>query len=105
MEHIFIYYIILFFTALVLCARMIKDDLDYTPVKLPQIVNKQIVELMKKLNLTFGGIDLALVDDTYYFIEINPTGEWGWLASSVKIPIDKAIVNCLAGVNAYGQDF
>ncbi len=82
-----------------------KDDLDYTPVKLPQIVNKQIVELMKKLNLTFGGIDLALVDDTYYFIEINPTGEWGWLASSVKIPIDKAIVNCLAGVNAYGQDF
>lgn len=82
-----------------------KDDLDYTPVKLPQIVNKQIVELMKKINLTFGGIDLALVDDTYYFIEINPTGEWGWLASSVKIPIDKAIVNCLAGVNAYGQDF
>lgn len=52
-----------------------KDDLDYTPVKLPQIVNKQIVELMKKLNLTFGGIDLALVDDTYYFIEINSGGK------------------------------
>lgn len=29
----------------------------------------QIVKLMRKLNLNFGGIDLALVDDTYYFIE------------------------------------
>ena len=79
-----------------------KDDLDYTPVKLPQIVNNQILELMRSLRLTFGGVDLALVGDTYYFIEVNPTGEWGWLASSVGIPIDKAIVNCLTGVNAHG---
>ena len=79
-----------------------KDDLNYTPVELPQIVNNQILELMKSLRLTFGGVDLALVGDTYYFIEVNPTGEWGWLASSVGIPIDKAIVNCLTGVNAHG---
>ena len=78
-----------------------KDDLDYTPVRLPQIVINQITQLMKKLNLTFGGIDLALVGDTYYFIEVNPTGEWGWLASSIELPIDKAIVNCLSGVNKH----
>ena len=66
-------------------------------VKLPQTVINQIAELMKKLNLNFGGIDLALVDDTYYFIEVNPTGEWGWLASSVGLPIDKAIVKYLVG--------
>lgn len=76
-----------------------KEDLDYSPIELPQIIIKQIMQLMEKLNLTFGGIDLALVGDTYYFIEVNPTGEWGWLASSVKLPIDKAIANCLSGVN------
>ena len=47
---------------------------------------------MKKLNLSFGGIDLALVEKKYYFIEINPTGEWGWLVSN-SCPIDKTIVD------------
>lgn len=79
-----------------------KDDLDYIPVNLPKMVSNQIIELMRSLNLTFGGVDLALVGDTYYFIEVNPTGEWGWLASSVGIPIDKAIVNNLTGANAHG---
>lgn len=74
-----------------------KDDLEYTKIELPKTEISQIVKLMKKLNLNFGGIDLALVDDTYYFIEVNPTGEWGWLASSVGLPIDKAIVKCLVG--------
>lgn len=66
-----------------------KDDLEYIPVELPWGVTSQIIALMKKLNLTFGGIDLALVGGTYYFIEVNPTGEWGWLASVVNLPIDK----------------
>lgn len=79
-----------------------KDDLEYIPVELPWGVTSQIIALMKKLNLTFGGIDLALVGGTYYFIEVNPTGEWGWLASVVNLPIDKAIVKCMTGANAHG---
>jgi glutathione synthase/RimK-type ligase-like ATP-grasp enzyme len=72
-----------------------KDNLTYTPVELPQIINEQLMLLMKKLKLSFGGIDLALVGDTYYFIEVNPTGEWGWLTSSAGLSIDKAIVDAL----------
>lgn len=72
-----------------------KDNLTYTPVELPQIVTTQLRMLMQKLNLSFGGIDLAMVGDTYYFIEINPTGEWGWLTSCAGLPIDKAIVDAL----------
>lgn len=79
-----------------------KDDLEYIPIELPWGVTSQIIALMKKLNLTFGGIDLALVGGTYYFIEVNPTGEWGWLASVVNLPIDKAIVKCMTGANAHG---
>ena len=82
--------------------RSNKDNLDYIPIELPQIINEQITMLMQYLDLSFGGIDLALVGDTYYFIEVNPTGEWGWLTSSAGIPVDKAIVDCMAIGGAYG---
>lgn len=72
-----------------------KNYLSYTPIELPKLVKNQIILLMKRLNLTFGGIDLALVGDKFYFIEVNPTGEWGWLTTCADLPIDKAIVNTL----------
>lgn len=72
-----------------------KESLKYSPIDLPMSVQEQIKELMRKLGLHFGGIDLALVNGTYYFIEINPTGEWGWLVSTTKLPIDIAIAEFL----------
>ena len=55
-----------------------------------------IKRIMHILGLRFGGMDLALVDGVHYFIEVNPTGEWGWLISSARLPIDKAIVDFLS---------
>lgn len=81
-----------------------KDNLCYTPIELPQIIKERVVTLMQNLDLSFGGIDLALVGDTYYFIEVNPTGEWGWLVSSAGLSIDKAIVDSLVTGGAYGQN-
>lgn len=72
-----------------------KEQLEYNAVDLPDSVKKQILTLMRKLGLSFGGVDLALVGNTYYFIEVNPTGEWGWLALGSHLPIDKAIVDCM----------
>jgi len=50
---------------------------------------------MNKLHLLFGGIDLAIVNDKYYFIEVNPTGEWGWLEDKNEMKISKAIMDAL----------
>lgn len=75
--------------------RTPKELLKYEPIHLPEAVVVSIQKTMKSLGLVFGGMDLALVDDKYYFIEVNPTGEWGWLVSSAKLPIDKAIVDYL----------
>lgn len=52
---------------------------------------------MKKLELNFGGIDLAIVSGEYYFIEVNPTGEWGWLEVKTGTNISKTIKRALAG--------
>lgn len=72
-----------------------KDTLTYNCFDLPDEIRTKILMLMKKLNLSFGGVDLILKEDKYYFIEVNPTGEWGWLESANFMPISSEIVNAL----------
>lgn len=71
--------------------RFYKEQLEYIPFDLPENVLNSINRLMKKLNLNFGGIDLAYADGEYYFIEVNPTGEWGWLEIKTGMKISSEI--------------
>lgn len=57
----------------------LKADLDVQPYDLPPAVADRCVALVQKLGLVYGAIDLALAGGRHWFIEINPTGEWGWL--------------------------
>ncbi len=74
-----------------------KDSLQYTSITLPKGITNRIIGLMNKLDLTFGGVDLALSKGKYYFIEVNPTGEWGWISPYCTMPLEIAIVNELVG--------
>src|SRR5690554_1260393 len=58
-----------------------RNAVEYTEIKLPQYIEHQCVKLLEALDLNFGAIDLIESNGNYYFIEINPTGEWGWLVS------------------------
>ena len=58
-------------------------------------IEESLIRIMNKLHLLFGGIDLAIVNDKYYFIEVNPTGEWGWLEDKNEMKISKAIMDAL----------
>ncbi len=71
-----------------------RDNVEYTDITLPLDIEKKCFALMKLLNLNFGAIDLIQKNHEYYFVEINPTGEWGWLVSD-KRRIDLAISNWL----------
>lgn len=73
--------------------RTKKDELQYEAVTLPKEIESRIQSLMHELNLSFGGIDLAYADGVYYFIEVNPTGEWGWLVETPGFKIQNAIVD------------
>ena len=75
--------------------RVQKEALRFLPHTLPQDIEQQCLMLTHKLGLSFGGIDLALRDGQYYFIEINPTGEWSWLVDSAGLEIDAAIADDL----------
>lgn len=78
--------------------RTQKDALEYEKIKLPDIVRKQCVDLVKALSLEFGGIDLALCNGKYYFIEINPTGEWAWLVDKAGIEVHSSIGDFLCNL-------
>lgn len=76
-----------------------KDKLQYMSIELPSDIVSKIKSLMRTLGLKFGGVDLALSNGKYYFIEINPTGEWGWLVHCAKVDIPQAIVDEMMGEN------
>lgn len=56
-----------------------KDDLAIEDYVLSDDVAARCLRLVETLGLRFGAIDLAVSDGRHWFIEINPTGEWGWL--------------------------
>lgn len=76
--------------------RRHKLDAEFSKFDLPQETARRCRLLVRSLGLLFGGIDLALCNGEYYFLEINPTGEWGWLVDAAGLPIDEAIADTLA---------
>jgi glutathione synthase/RimK-type ligase-like ATP-grasp enzyme len=51
-----------------------------------------IRKLMNELGLVMGALDFVVDNqNTWWFLEINPAGEWGWLEKDVGLPISKAI--------------
>lgn len=77
--------------------RFYKEQLEYVPFELPENIECLVTKLMNELHLNFGGIDLAYADGEYYFIEVNPTGEWGWLEVKTEMKISSAIESVLCG--------
>jgi len=61
-----------------------RDSLTYEPVGLPHEIEEKCIDLCKRLDLRFGGIDLMKTQDRYYFVEVNPTGEWAWLPGAAQ---------------------
>jgi glutathione synthase/RimK-type ligase-like ATP-grasp enzyme len=78
--------------------RTQKKDVDFTAYDLPKSVGALCVELTRRLGLNFGAIDLAYADGDYYFLEINPTGEWAWLVDGAGLAIDEAIADALCAM-------
>jgi len=64
--------------------------------EIPGSVQDKLFELMNALELKFGAIDL-IEDDAgnFFFLEINPNGQWAWLEMDLGMPISEAIISFL----------
>jgi D-alanine-D-alanine ligase-like ATP-grasp enzyme len=52
---------------------------------------------MKRCALRFGRLDFVLEDDTLYFLEVNPNGQWAWLDLNDEVGLITAMVNAIQG--------
>lgn len=75
--------------------RTPQEGLTFADATLPTEVAASCLRLTESLGLAFGALDLIQSDDCFYFIEINPTGEWGWLSTPER-PIGSKIAKWLA---------
>ena len=75
--------------------RMVqKADLEYQDIVLSNETAGCCHLLTQRLGLSFAAIDLIETPHGIFFIEVNPTGEWGWLSTTER-PIDSAIASWL----------
>lgn len=64
--------------------------------KLPKDIIAQCLLLNKTLGLQFSAIDLVLTPDgEYYFLEINPNGQWAWIEERTGYNLTESLVDML----------
>lgn len=73
-----------------------RKRLKFRAVTIPDELTSKCVRLVKNLNLQFGAIDLIKTPDGgYYFLEINPNGQWVWIETDTGLEISEALITIL----------
>ena len=69
---------------------------QYEPHELPEDIAKGIREMMQRMNLSYGAIDMRLTPEgQYIFLEINPAGQFLYIEDATGQPITKALASYL----------
>lgn len=72
-------------------------QLSWEHYELPKEIAQPLTELMLRLRLSFGAIDIIREENgQYVFLEVNPQGEWGMLERDLHYPISENIARCLS---------
>lgn len=74
-------------------------DLDrWQPWALPGEVERGIVQMQRALGLNYGAYDFIVTPEgRHVFLEVNPHGEWFWLADGPGFPIAEHLADVLLG--------
>lgn len=73
-----------------------KQKIPFEPYLLSEAVSKKCIDLLRKLNLSFGAIDMIKSSKgDFVFLEINPNGQWAWLDMEAGLNISDEIINYL----------
>jgi len=73
-----------------------KTKLQFSACDIPSKVSRQCIELCQVLGIHFGAIDL--IQDKagqFWFLEINPNGQWAWIEMDTGLEISAAIIQYL----------
>lgn len=69
-------------------------ELVHREHNLPEPLAERCVSLVKALGLRFGAVDLVRdCSGEYWFLEVNPNGQWAWIENRTGLPLTRAIVD------------
>ncbi|MFF9570670.1 ATP-grasp ribosomal peptide maturase [Streptomyces sp. NPDC014685] len=76
-------------------------SLTYSTTDVPEDIAAGMRLLMDRLHLSYGAADF-IVDRSgrWWFLEVNPCGQWDWIQGATGLPITAAIADELQGVVA-----
>jgi len=65
----------------------------WRPCNLPEELCGRVNAYMAEVGLDFGRLDFLVENETYWFLEVNSNGEWGWLDFDGSRGVLKALVD------------
>jgi glutathione synthase/RimK-type ligase-like ATP-grasp enzyme len=75
------------------------DNLTYELVDPPEQVTTGIRLLMSGFGLIFGALDFVITPDgEWVFLEINPTGQYGFIEHATGAPLSAQLADLLTGI-------
>lgn len=77
--------------------RMVVGESVVRAVELPIKLKQQLLALQHQLGLDYGAIDMRRTDaGEYFFLEVNPAGQWLFAEQHTGLPITQAMADYLA---------
>jgi glutathione synthase/RimK-type ligase-like ATP-grasp enzyme len=77
--------------------RMVVGESKVRPVQLDPRVEERLLQMQRRLQLVYGAIDMRRTDSgDYYFLEVNPAGQWQFAERFTGLPITQAMADYLA---------
>ena len=71
--------------------------LAYSAAEIPDGVGDAVRALLRRMRLRFAALDFVVDHDgRWWFVELNPNGQWGWIEDEVGFPIATAVARALA---------
>lgn len=68
----------------------------WSTAALPAPVAARARALMRRLGLAYGALDFIVTPEgRHVFLEVNPSGEWGWLERDLGLPVAAALARLL----------
>jgi glutathione synthase/RimK-type ligase-like ATP-grasp enzyme len=73
-----------------------KKKMKFEFYKLPEKLKEKCLAMTKALNISYGAFDfIRSTSGEYYFLEVNPNGQWVWIEKDTGQPVSDAIIKFL----------
>lgn len=75
------------------------DGATFRPTTLPDDVLRPVHDLLDRMGIRYGAVDLLRTTDGYVFLEVNPAGEFLFVEDKTGLPLAAAMASYLAALD------